>query len=220
MTTWARDNGGTLQYPTPEEFRGIPNYETNEPACRKRGYMPLVGEAEPREGYEAVPHEWHKVEQSVTRIEPRQTIVEDWETDPETGERRKIGEHTEMVDTEITLDKSYIQVDAWVWSKIPDPIPPDTTDRDNAEKAIVAAIVALAKEYDALSELKDMDDITIPNLRELATAKGVADGVFDALVTKLTPYKWQLEAVNGTTWAQCWEGLKSRFAQWVRELEA
>lgn len=122
MTTWAKDNGGTLQYPTADEFRGIPNWETNEPACRKRGYMPLVGEAEPREGYEAVPHEWHKVEQSITRIEPRQTIVEDWETDPETGERRKVGEHTEMVDTEITLDKSYIQVDAWDY--VPIPVPP------------------------------------------------------------------------------------------------
>lgn len=118
MTTWAKDSEGTLQYPTPEEFRGIPNYETNEPACRKRGYMPLVGEAEPREGYEAVPSAWHKVEQSITRIEPRQTIIEDF--DPETGE--KTGEHYEMVDTEITLDKSYIQVDAFEY--LPIPVPP------------------------------------------------------------------------------------------------
>lgn len=118
MTTWAKDNEGTLEYPTAGEFRGIPNYETNEPACRKRGYMPLVGEAEPREGYEAIPAEWHKVEQSITRTEPRQTIVPD--IDPETGE--KTGEHTEMVDTEITLDKSYIQVDAWDY--VPIPVPP------------------------------------------------------------------------------------------------
>lgn len=122
MTTWAKDIGGTLQYPTAEEFRGIPNWDTNEPACRKRGYLPLVGEAEPREGYDAVPSAWHKVEQSITRIEPRQAIAEDWETDPETGERRKIGEHTEMVDTEIALDKSYIQVDAWDY--VPIPVPP------------------------------------------------------------------------------------------------
>lgn len=217
MTTWAKDNGGTLQYPTAEEFRGIPNYETNEPACRKRGYMPLGGDAEPREGYEAVPSAWHAVAQSITRIEPRQTIVEDWETDPETGERRKIGEHTEMVDTEITLDKSYIQVDAWVWSKIPDPIPPDTTDRDNAEKAIVGRIAALATKYNALSELAECE-ITIPNLLQLAAEKSVTDADLQAVKSDVAILVLDLMAKEGGDWQSCWEGLKSRFVQWMHEV--
>ena len=92
----------------------------------------------------------------------------------------------------------------------PEPVP-DTTLRDNAEKAIVSAIMGLAYKYDALSDLADMQDITIPNLQALAAGKGVPQEEFGALITALTPYKWQLEAVTGGTWAECWEGLKSRF---------
>lgn len=94
----------------------------------------------------------------------------------------------------------------------------DTTERDDAEKAIVAAIAALAKKYDALDELLAMKDITIPNLTALAAAKDVPDAEFGALITALTPYKWQLEAVTGLKWAECWEGLKGRFIQWIQEL--
>ena len=122
MTTWAKIIKDALVYASDEEFRGVPNWATHEQRCRKAGYMPLVGEPEDREGYTAEPATWHTVEQSETRTEPRQTIVEDWETDTETGERRKTGEHTEMQDTEITLDKSYIQVDAWDY--VPIPVPP------------------------------------------------------------------------------------------------
>ena len=120
--TYAKIENDVLIYPTDAEFAGIPNWRTNEPAQRKRGYKPLEGTPEEREGYTAEPATWHVVEQSMTRIEPRQTIVEDWEEDPETGERRKTGEHTEMQDTEITLDKSAIVVDSWDY--VPIPVPP------------------------------------------------------------------------------------------------
>ena len=120
---YAREHRNQLVYPTPADCIGIPNWQTNEPALRRRGWLPLVGEAEPREGYTAEPATWHTVEQSETRVEPRQTIVEDWETDPETGERRKTGEHTEMVDTEVVFDTSYIQVDTWSYAPIPIPEP-------------------------------------------------------------------------------------------------
>ena len=123
--TYAKIENDVLVYATAADFPAIPHWETHEQAVRRKGFLPLVGEAEPREGYIAEPATWHTVAQSITRIEPRQTIVEDWETDPETGERRKIGEHTEMVDTEITLDKSCIQVDAWEYIEIP--IPPRQT---------------------------------------------------------------------------------------------
>lgn len=120
---YAKEIENELQYPTQEEFAGIPNFMTHDAALRRRGYLPLIGEAEPREGYTAEPSAWHTVEQSETRVEPRQVVVEDWETDPETGERRKVGEHTEMVDTEITVDTSYIQIDAWSYK--PAPVPPE-----------------------------------------------------------------------------------------------
>lgn len=218
MITWAKDNDGTLRYATAAEFKGIPNWQTHEPACRAKGYFPLIGEAEPREGYNAVPATWHIEQRSETHKEPRQVIVEDWETDPETGERRKTGEHTEMQEMDITLDKSFIQVDTWEYTPIPEPEPPDTTDRDNAEKAIVGAIVALAIKYNALEDLASMQDITIPNLKALADSKGVPEEEYGALITMLTPYKWQLEAVTGQLWAECWEGIKSRWQQWMQEI--
>ena len=108
-----------LQYPTSPEFPGIPNWWTHDAALRRKGYMPLVGEAEPREGYRAVPATWHVVEQSETRTEPRQVLVPDY--DPETGE--KTGEHYEMRDVEVTYDTSYIQVDTWDYEEIPVPPP-------------------------------------------------------------------------------------------------
>lgn len=219
MTTWAKDSGGTLQYPTAEEFRGIPHYETNEPACRKRGYMPLEGEPEPREGYTAEPQIWHTEHREITRIEPRQVIVEDWETDPETGERRKVGEHTEMQDTEITLDKSAICVDSWEYVEIPIPPEPDTSERDNAEKAIVGRIAALALKYDALSDLAGLE-ITIPNLLALAAEKGVTDADLQAVKSDVAILVLDLMAKEGGDWAGCWEGLKSRFVQWMEEINS
>ena len=220
---YAKIIDNALQYPAASEFAGIPHYETNDAALRRRQYLPLVGTPEEREGYSATPSAWHVVEQSATRTEPRQHTVEDYETDEETGERRKVGEHTEMVDTEITVDTSYIQIDDWQYTELPpelEPEQPDTTERDNAEKAIVQEIVTAAAHYNAVQELISIEDITIPNLRALANQKGMPNSEFDALITKLTPYKWQLEAVENTTWAVCWEGLKSRFAQWMQEILA
>jgi hypothetical protein len=123
MTTWAKEVNGALVYASGEEFKGVPNWATHEQRCRKAGYLPLVGDPEPREGYTAEPATWHKVTQSEARIEPRQVVVEDWEEDPETHERRKTGEHTEMQDTEIIVDTSYIQVDTWNYVPIPIPEP-------------------------------------------------------------------------------------------------
>ena len=56
---YAKETNGELQYPTPAEFAGIPNWQQHDYQRRKRGYLPLVGEAEPREGYTARPSRWH-----------------------------------------------------------------------------------------------------------------------------------------------------------------
>lgn len=120
---YAKEQDNKLIEPTDAEFVGIPNWWLHDYQLRKRGYMPLVGDAEPREGYTSAPATWHKVEQTETRVEPRQQVVEDWETDPQTGERRKTGEHTEMVDTEVVFDTSYIQVDSWSYAPVPVPEP-------------------------------------------------------------------------------------------------
>lgn len=64
--TYAKDNNGVLQYPTESEFPGIPNWWMHDYQQRKRGYVPLVGEAEPREGYTAEPSTWHTVGDGAT----------------------------------------------------------------------------------------------------------------------------------------------------------
>ena len=127
---YAKDNAGTLQYPTASEFPGVPNALTHDSLLRRHGYMPLVGEAEPHEGYNAIPATWHTVTQSETRTEPRQVLVPD--IDPETGE--KTGEHYEMQDKPVVYDTSYIQIDTWDYIPIPPPEPEPVTyeDYDNA----------------------------------------------------------------------------------------
>ena len=124
MTKWVKDNEGTLQYATDTEFEGIPNWSTHEAACRAKGYFPLEGTPEPREGYTASPSAWHVDHRTETHVEPRQVRVDDWEEDPVTHERRVVGWHYEMRDTEITLDKSAIVVDEWAYAPIPVPTPP------------------------------------------------------------------------------------------------
>ena len=122
-----------LQYPAASEFAGIPHWETNDAALRRRQYLPLVGTPEEREGYSVTPSSWHVVEQSTTRTEPRQQTVEDYEEDAETHERRKTGEHTEMVDTEITVDTSYIQIDEWEYTELPPEPEPEQPEDISAQ---------------------------------------------------------------------------------------
>lgn len=145
MTQYARDNDDTLQYPTASEFPGVPNALTHDSLLRRHGYMPLVGETEPREGYNTVPATWHTVTQSETRVEPRQVLVPDY--DPETHE--KTGEHYEMQDTEVVYDTSYIQIDTWDYIPIPPPEPePVTLDDYNQALEEYLKEVRMARGYD------------------------------------------------------------------------
>ena len=218
---YAKEADNKLQYPSFGEFIGIPNWTENDPALRRRGYLPLVGEAEPREGYAATPSRWHKMEQTTTRTEPRPYVVEDWEDDPETHERRKVGEHTEWRDTEITLDASYWQVDAWEYEPIPVPEPPDTSLRDNAEKAIVGRIMQLVRMYHAEDELSELlPDVSIPALLQLAAEKQVADADLQAVKSDVAILVLDLMAKEGGDWASCWDGLKERFPRWVNEINS
>ena len=100
----------------------------------------------------------------------------------------------------------------------PEPIP-DTTERDNAEKAIVGRIAALALKYDALADLANLE-LTIPSLLQLAAAKQVNDADMQAVKSDVAILVLDLMAKEGGDWAGCWDGLKSRFPQWLQELNA
>lgn len=210
-----------LQFPQASEFRGVPNYATNEPCMRRHGYLPLVGTPEEREGYTATPSDWHVVEQSATRIEPRQQTVEDYETDEETGERRKVGEHTEMVDTEITVDTSYIQVDEWNYEELPPPPEPPQPSEEvvQATAAIINRIAELVIGYDAIDDVKALENVNIESLLALAAQKGVTDADMAKLKEDIVLLKTDLEGKMDATWYQIWNGwLKGAIAEALRNM--
>jgi hypothetical protein len=230
MTQYAKYISETeIEYPQASAFIGIPNWQNHDVVLRRKGFVPLHDIPESQEGYKTVLDKFSLTEQKITRIEPRredpvthQPFIEDvMEEDPETHEMKKVGEQQVTREVPVEFDDSFITVLEYHYVELPpppEPEQPNTTERDNAEKAIVQEIVTAAAHYNAVQELISIEDITIPNLRALANQKGMPDSEFDALITKLTPYKWQLEAVENTTWAECWDGLKSRFPQWIQEI--
>jgi len=129
---YAKIQNDTLIRPQPWEFRNIPNALTNDALLRRSGYLPLVGEPEPREGFTASPARWHVVEQAETHTEPRQAfedVMQEFPVEvasegeePQT-ELRVFGQRMVMVDTEVTTDASYIQIDEWSYEAVPEPLP-------------------------------------------------------------------------------------------------
>ena len=84
----------------------------------------------------------------------------------------------------------------------------------DTERAIVQTIARLATEYNAIAELGSMD-ITIPGLLALAESKGVPEAELVKVKSDIAMLVLDLMAKAGGTWAECWEGLKSRFAGYL-----
>lgn len=167
MTKWVKEYGDTLVYATQADFPGVVNWSAHDALCRSRGWLPLRGEPEPREGFSASPKAWHVHTVGSVRVEPRQVRVDDWEEDPETHERRVVGWHYEMRDTEVTLDKSAIVVDEWAYTPIP--VPPPAPERYSILR-IYDALRAAGIWEDvraAIEESGQMERLTFAN--ELAT---------------------------------------------------
>ena len=91
----------------------------------------------------------------------------------------------------------------------------DNTERDDAEKAIVKAIADLARKYNALEALSNLSDITIPQLMGLVAQYNVTESDLAATMTAIQIQVYQLEAVTGLVWAECWDHLKSVFKDLV-----
>jgi hypothetical protein len=70
-----------------------------------------------------------------------------------------------------------------------------------------------------VQDLATIPDVTIPTLTRLAVQKKVSTEDWNNLITAITPLKWQLEALVGGTWAECWQGLKSRFPEYLQQLQ-
>ena len=202
---YAKIIDNALQYPAASEFVGIPHWETNDAALRRRQYLPLVGTPEPREGYSATPSAWHVVEQSTTRIEPRQQAVEDWETDKETGERRKVGEHTEMVDTEITVDTSYIKVDEWQYTELPpEPEPEQPEDISAQLQQVINLIMFYCDKYGATEEMLSLEDVNIAALTALIAKYEVSTEDQSAITNQILLIVLDIMGKLNQTWYVIW----------------
>ena len=205
MQEYAKDAGGSLQFATDSEFRMIPNWRTNEAAVRRKGYLPLVGTPEEREGYSATPSRWHVVEQSTIRVEPRQQTVEDYEEDPETHESRKVGEHTEMVDTEITVDTSYIQIDEWEYTELPPPPEPEQpVDVSEQLQQVIQLIMHYCDVYGATEELLGLDEINIESLTALIEKYEVTPEDKSLIMTQVLMIVLDLLGKLDETWYALW----------------
>jgi hypothetical protein len=205
MQEYAKEVGSSLQFATDAEFVGVPNWRTNQAAARRKDYLPVSGEAPQREGYTATPQTWHVVQQSETRIEPRQTIVEDWETDAETGERRKTGEHTEMVDTEVTIDTSYISIDEWSWSENPpEPEPEQQEDISAQLQQVIELIMYYCDKYGATEELLAIEDINIAALTALIAKYQVTAEDQSAITNQILLIVLDIMGKLNQTWYVIW----------------
>lgn len=202
---YAKIIDNALQYPQASEFAGIPHWETNDAALRRRQYLPLVGTQEEREGYTATPSAWHVVEQSATRIEPRQKTVEDYETDEETGERRKVGEHTEMVDTEITVDTSYIQIDEWQYTELPpEPEPEHPEDISAQLQQVIELIMHYCDKYGATEEMLSLEDVNIAALTALIAKYEVSAEDQSAITNQILLIVLDIMGKLNATWYTIW----------------
>ena len=202
---YAKIENDALIYPQASEFAGIPHYEMNDSAQRRRGYLPIVGTHEEREGYSATPSAWHVVEQSTTRTEPRQQTVEDWETDEETGERRKTGEHTEMVDTEITVDTSYIQVDEWEYAELPpEPEPEQREDISAQLQQVISLIMFYCDKYGATEEMLSLEDVNIAALTALIQKYAVTPEDQSAITNQVLLIVLDIMGKLNQTWYTIW----------------
>lgn len=226
---YAKIIDNALQYPQASEFRGVPNYMLNDQALRRKSYLPLVGEAEPREGYTATPSAWHVVEQSATRIEPRredpvtkEPFMEDiMEEDPETHEMKKVGEQQVTREVPVEFDTSFIQIDTWDYQEIPKP-PEPTQPSEEVRQATAAIINRIAKvviDYNAVDDAKALDNFNIENLLALADAKGVKPEDMALLKEDLVLLKTDLEGKMDATWYQIWNGwLKGAIAEALQNM--
>ena len=205
MQEYAKEVNNELQYATNVDMLGIPNWRSNPQACRRRGYLPLVGTPEEREGYSATPSAWHVVEQSATRIEPRQHTVEDYEEDPETHERRKVGEHTEMVDTEITVDTSFIQVDTWEYQELPpEPEPEQTEDISAQLQQVINLIMFYCDKYGATEEMLSLEDVNIAALTALIQKYEVTPEDQSAITNQILLIVLDIMGKLNATWYTIW----------------
>ena len=132
MTQYAQYISSTeIRFPTSADFPGVVNWQYHDHELRNKNFLPLVGEAEDREGYMATPATYEPVRQTKTVTVSRPVFVTDLETDEngnllldEEGNPIVSGQHAEYQRMTETADDSFIRVVSWDYVAIePEPEP-------------------------------------------------------------------------------------------------
>lgn len=190
----------------------ILNFDSSPEQMVAHHYYPVDPEPQIPEGYQISDESvftFHEIyhEDIVTVVESSES------TDPETGE---VSSSSTPVEQMVMVDDSYIEAD-WQYEQIPEaPFP----ERDAAEKQIVGLIFNLAAKYNAVEAVAGLQAIDIPSLMALVQQYQVDPTDMQALMTTISIYVLQLQAVTEGTWSEAWDGLKSRFARWFGEIAA
>ena len=131
--------------------------------------------------------------------------MEDYETDEETGESRKVGEHTEMVDTEITVDTSYIQVDEWEYTELPpEPEPEQPEDISAQLQQVISLIMFYCDKYGATEEMLSLEDVNIAALTSLIAKYEVSAEDQSAITNQILLIVLDIMGKLNATWYTIW----------------
>ena len=144
-----------IRYPTDAEFAGIPNWREHDAKQREKGYMPLIGQLEEREGYEAEPARFRLVEQFSTKNVPYEVEIPDFDEDD-----NQTSTHKEWQDRETEIDTSFIEIVEWKYTAIPEPEPEqpdiDISDSDFADLPTTFSKWELIQAWEATGDLNNL----------------------------------------------------------------
>ena len=206
MTQYAKYISETeIQYPQASSFAGVPHWETHDILLRRKGFVPLRGIPEERDGFQTVLDRFIFTEQKKTRVEPRQKTVDVMEKDEETGEMKKVGEQTIMEDTEIEFDDSFITVLDYHYTELPpEPEPEQPEDISTQLQQVVDIILYYCDKYTATEELLALDDVNIQSLTNLIEAHNVLPEDQSAIMVKVQLIVLDLMGKLNETWYTIW----------------
>lgn len=81
----------------------------------------------------------------------------------------------------------------------------------NKERAFAAALMQAASSLNV--DLLSLPEINIASLKTAAVAAGATDEAIGKAATELMALCFDIQAESGATWAETWQGLKSRIPE-------
>lgn len=204
---YAKIDDAGLTYSKQGEFGIMAFGQVPDSVYRSHGYLPLKGKPEQRDGYKAVPSEWHVESVSLKRKGLKQQLQDVLDKDG-----RKIGEREVMVECESTIDNSYIKVDKWDYVEIqtePARKPLDDSDFKKACKRfrkVCAQIGEFMDEDDFRGGYEDYDRFINSSAAKKSTAKASLLASMWNGANEYAKYEGsKIKLKSPDWWRRCWE---------------